>query len=344
VFSPSGLMYVFVNAVAALITLVATETIGFQFGLPDTAPAVSLYVVQVVTAGLGSAALMRTSFTLAHDHGITVGPISLLHGMLKVVDAAMARKRALSRLSGSELEGLSFARDHAALAQLACHALPRFDLAEAQRLGELAADLRARNDLTDADKLDCFGLELSWLVGERALAKAAARLRSRPDPAEEPRAPSETDRLHASPDAHDAHDAHDGHDGHEQPPPLPGPPEWWRAEEHRSAAESSPGSAGPPAPAPDSPPQVETRRAPLPVGQPRSRGALARETRPAASLGRPGPAEEAGGGAGKTEGTHAPGSVLETRADMRRPVAAAEPRPAGSPPARRSLRRSRTAS
>jgi hypothetical protein len=301
VLSPSGLMYVFVNAVAALITLVATEATGFQFGLPDTAPAVSLYVVQVVTAGLGSAALMRTSFTLAHDRGITVGPISLLHGMLKVVDAAMARKRALSRLSGSELEGLSFARDHAALVQLACYALPRFDLAEAQRLGELAADLRARNDLTDADKLDCFGLELSWLVGERALAKAAARLRSRPDPAAEPREPSETDRLHASPDAHDTQD---GHDGHERTPPLPGP-------------------AGPPAPAPDSPPpvppQVETRRAPLPVGQPRARGALARETRPAASLGRPGPVEEAGGGAGKTEGTHAPG-------------------PAGSPSARRSLR------
>jgi hypothetical protein len=353
--SPSGLMYIFVNAVAALITLVAAETAGFQFGLPDTAPAVSLYVVQVVTAGLGSAALMRTSFTLAQDRGITMGPISLLHGMLKVVDAAMARKRALSRLSGNELEGLSFARDHAALAQLACHALPRFDLAEAQRLGELAADLRARDDLTDADKLDCFGLELSWLVGECALAKAAARLRSRPDLAEEaPELPA-TDRRHEPQEAQEAPDAQQAH---EQPPPLPGPREWWRTEEPRPAEESSPAPARPPVAAPDSPPvqapaapaaasaaaPVEARRAPLPVGQQRARGALARETRLAASGGRPGPDDEAGGWPGKTDGTNASRSVLETRADLRRPAEAAEPRPAGSPLARRSLRRSRTAS
>jgi hypothetical protein len=185
VLSPSGLIYVFVNAAASVIALVVIETAGLRFGLPETVPALSLYVVQVMTAGLGSAALFRTSFTLAQDRGISMGPISLLHGVLKIVDGAMDRKRALSRLSGNELEGLSFARDHAALAELCCHALPRFDLAEAQRLGELAADLRARDDLTDADKLDCFGLELSWLVGERALGKAAARLRSRPEPDDE---------------------------------------------------------------------------------------------------------------------------------------------------------------
>jgi hypothetical protein len=92
----------------------------------------------------------------------------------------MDRKRALSRLSSNDLNGLSFARDHAALAELCSHALRRYELAEAQRLGELAADLRARDDLTDADKLDCFGLELSRLVGERALRKAAERLRDRP--------------------------------------------------------------------------------------------------------------------------------------------------------------------
>jgi hypothetical protein len=273
VLSPSGLMYVFVNAVAALIALVAIETAGFQFGLPDDAPLVSLYVVQVVTAGLGSAALLRTSFTLAQDRGISMGPISLLHGLLKIVDGAMARKRALSRLSGNELEDLSFARDHAALAQLACHALPRFDLAEAQRLGELAADLLARADLTDADKLDCFGLELSWLVGERALAKAADRLRARPEPGDdEPR------------------DAQ----------------EWWRAEEPRRPVEAPPAA--------------------MHAGRARARASLAKQTRP--------PAPEAA----------AERSVLETRADLRRPAAAAEPRPASSPAAGRALRRSHTAS
>ncbi|HEU5160399.1 MAG TPA: hypothetical protein VFU43_25600 [Streptosporangiaceae bacterium] len=335
VLSPSGLMYVFVNAVAALIALVAIDATGFQFGLPDSAPLVSLYVVQVVTAGLGSAALMRTSFTLAQDRGINTGPISLLHGVLKIVDAAMARKRALSRLSGNELEGLSFARDHAALAQLACHALPRFDLAEAQRLGELAADLLARDDLTDADKLDCFGLELSWLVGERALAKAAARLRTRPEPAGPPR-----EETRDEPDER----------------PLPGPREWWRTDDgHGPAAPPAESPAGTSAEPPAEPPAAvgpaaaapaPPRRSPLPAGPPRSRGALARETRLAARAGRPGPAEEAGepGSPAKTWGGP-DRSMLETRADIRRPPAeASEPRQASAAPVRRPLRRSRSAS
>jgi hypothetical protein len=200
VLSPSGLIYIFLNATASVAALVAVETFGFRFGLPETISPVSVHVVQVMTAALGSAALFRTSVTLAQDRGITMGPISLLHGILKIVDGAMNRKRSLSRLSGNELDGLSFARDHAALAELCCHALPRFDLAEAQRLGELAADLRACDDLTDADKLDCFGLELSRLVGERALGKAAVRLRDRPQAVDDPQGRQRADELRRSED------------------------------------------------------------------------------------------------------------------------------------------------
>jgi hypothetical protein len=186
VLSPSGLMYVLVNAAASVIALIAVETVGWRFGLPAFAPPASLYFVQVMAAGLGAAALFRMSFTLAQDRNISLGPIAVLHGMLKIVDGALERKRALSRLSHNDLAGLSFIRDHAALTELCCHALRRFELAEAQRLGELASDLRAREDLTDADKLDCFGLELTRLVGERALRKAADRLRDRPQTDDEP--------------------------------------------------------------------------------------------------------------------------------------------------------------
>ena len=186
VLSPSGLMYVLVNAAASVIALIAVETMGWRFGLPDFAPPASLYFVQVMAAALGAAALFRMSFTLAQDRNISLGPIAVLHGMLKIVDGALERKRALSRLSHNDLAGLSFDRDHAALTELCCHALQQYELAEAQRLGELANDLRRREDLTDADKLDCFGLELTRLVGERALRKAADRLRDRSDGEEPP--------------------------------------------------------------------------------------------------------------------------------------------------------------
>lgn len=182
---PSGLLYLLVNAAAALMALVAIEATGVNFGMPTGASPEGEYVIQVLAAGLGSGALFRTSFTLAQDRGAGLGPILLLRSMLNIVDSALERKRTLSRLSHNDLAGLSFAHDHAALAELCCHALQRFDLAEAQRLGELAADLWAREDLTDADKLDCFGLELCRLVGERTLRKAADRLRDRPRPGEE---------------------------------------------------------------------------------------------------------------------------------------------------------------
>jgi hypothetical protein len=186
VFSPSGLLYIAVNASASTAALIAAEAMGWGFALPDGAPPVGASVAQVMAAAVGAAAIFRSSFMIAQDKGVSIGPILLLSGLLKIVDAAMERKRALSRLSTNDLNGLSFANDHAALAELCSHAIRRYELSEAQRLGELAADLRARDDLTDADKLDCFGLELSRLVGERALRKAAERLRDRPELEEVP--------------------------------------------------------------------------------------------------------------------------------------------------------------
>jgi hypothetical protein len=176
--SPSGLLYVAVNATGSTLALITAEALGWTFVLPDGSPEIGAAVAQVLAASVGAAALLRSSFIISP--GVSIGPVLLLSGLLKIVDAAMERKRALSRLSGNDLHGLSFARDHAALVELCSHALRRYDLAEAQRLGELAADLRSRDDLADADKLDCFGLELSRLVGDRALRKAADRLRDRP--------------------------------------------------------------------------------------------------------------------------------------------------------------------
>jgi hypothetical protein len=186
VFSPSGLLYIAVNASASTAALIAAEAMGWGFALPEGAPAVGASVAQVMAAAVGAAAIFRSSFMIAQDKGVSIGPILLLSGLLKIVDAAMDRKRALGRLSTNDLAGLSFVNDHAALAELCSHAIRRYELAEAQRLGELAADLRARDDLTDADKLDCFGLELSRLVGEKALRKAAERLRDRPELEEAP--------------------------------------------------------------------------------------------------------------------------------------------------------------
>ncbi|TDD88853.1 hypothetical protein [Actinomadura rubrisoli] len=194
VLSPGGLLFVFVNTSASIVALITVTAAGWTFGLPATMPPTSLLVVRVIAAGLGSAAVLRMSFAPAQGKTVGTGPIALLNGILRIADGELERKRALSRLSHNDLSGLSFERDHAALAELCCHLMREFDLSEAQRLGGLAAELSHRDDLTDADKLDCWGLELTRLVGERALRQAARRLRDRPR--EETRAPApEDERL-----------------------------------------------------------------------------------------------------------------------------------------------------
>ncbi|MEV3923629.1 hypothetical protein [Actinomadura coerulea] len=196
--SPGGLLFVFVNASASTVALIAVTASGWTFGLPGTTPPASIVVVRVIAAGLGSAAVLRMSFAPAQGGGTGTGPVALLNGILRIADAELERKRALSRLSHDDLAGLSFERDHAALAELCCHLMREFDLAEAQRLGGLAAELSGRDDLTDADKLDCWGLELTRLVGERALRQAARRLRDRPR--DDARPAAEPDQRPAAPE------------------------------------------------------------------------------------------------------------------------------------------------
>ncbi len=195
--SPGGLLFVFVNASASIVALIAVTAAGWTFGLPPATPPASLMVVRVIAAGIGSAAILRMSFAPAHSKAAGTGPITLLNGILRLADGELERKRALSRLSHNDLSGLSFERDHAALAELCCHLMREFDLSEAQRLGGLAAELSHRDDLTDADKLDCWGLELTRLVGERALRQAARRLRDRPR--DEPR-PAVSEERAPAPD------------------------------------------------------------------------------------------------------------------------------------------------
>ncbi|MFI0480316.1 hypothetical protein [Actinomadura sp. 9N215] len=202
--SPGGLLFVFVNASASIVALIAVTASGWTFGLPATTPQESLTAVRVLAAGIGSAAVLRMSFAPAQSRAVGTGPVALLNGILRIADGELERKRALSRLSHNDLSGLSFERDHAALAELCCHLMREFDLAEAQRLGGLAAELSHRDDLTDLDKLDCWGLELTRLVGERALRQAARRLRDRPRDEPGPAAPDERPAAPAAEPEHAA--------------------------------------------------------------------------------------------------------------------------------------------
>jgi hypothetical protein len=176
-----GLMYVTVNGAAAVAALVIVRAFGWTFGLPRGASELQVQVIQVLVAGIGSAALFRSSlFTVRQgDQEIGIGPSALLTGLLGMVDRGVDRRRALQRLGRDDLAGLSFDSDYVALTELFTGALQNLDKADAQALGELAARLKAESDLSDSEKLDCFGLKLLTLVGPKALQAAAQHLRDR---------------------------------------------------------------------------------------------------------------------------------------------------------------------
>lgn len=179
--TPPGLAYVAINSAAATAALVIVEAFGWTFGLGPDESAVQVHTVQVLVAGLGSAALFRSSlFTVRQgDQEIGIGPSALLTSLLGQVDRGVDRRRALARLNRDDLAGLLFDRDHVELTELCVGALQNLDKADAQALGELAARLKAEPSLSDPAKLHLFALKLLTVAGSKAVQAAARRLRER---------------------------------------------------------------------------------------------------------------------------------------------------------------------
>ena len=83
--SPGGLLFIFVNASASIVALIAVTAAGWTFGLPPATPPASLMVVRVIAAGIGSAAILRMSFAPAHSKAAGTGPITLLKALFSTM-------------------------------------------------------------------------------------------------------------------------------------------------------------------------------------------------------------------------------------------------------------------
>ena len=176
--SPGAFVYVLVNAMASAVALYLIKAL---------APEITNQIYQVLLAGLGAMAFLRSSFFKAKvaDQDVAVGPAVILDTLLKFADAQVDRGRAVDRASriATIIGKLPIAH--------AGNDLPRLCFALMQNL---PADIRQRliDDITivvtDAKRSEQvkvmeIGLVLWNRVGIGTLAGAVQLIQSLPDPA-----------------------------------------------------------------------------------------------------------------------------------------------------------------
>lgn len=171
-----AVLYVLVNAVAAIGALYLILEFGWTFG----ANTETVTLTQVLTAGFGSAALFRSSLfnVTAGDQVIGIGPSAVLNVILAAADRAVDRQRALTRseLAAEIMADFSFARSADALAHAVSATMQNITAEEAKVIEQVISALRdpKRDSLPDPVKAYVFGMCLLTVTGPQVL-RAAAR-------------------------------------------------------------------------------------------------------------------------------------------------------------------------
>lgn len=169
-------LYLFINVAAALGALVLVRAFGWTFGAPGGA----VRVVQVLVAGLGSAALFRSALFTVRMGGedVPVGPSVLLTTLLGVADRSVDRRRANVRLKlvSKTMAGISFDKSRVALPTLCLASLQNVSQDDQRDLGR-AVDTLAAGGMTDAQKVYCLGLLLTNIAGPDVVVAAVRALR-----------------------------------------------------------------------------------------------------------------------------------------------------------------------
>jgi hypothetical protein len=177
--NPASVAYVGVNVLAASAALALLRVFGADLGADG---AEQTRTLQVLVAGFGAVALLRTSFFVVRVGGrdIGVGPATLLQVLLFATDRDVDRRRAEQRAAvvTDALRGLSY--------EEVGEALPTYCLTLMQNVPESEVtevhrqlDQVASSGMSSPLKLKAVGLVLMNVVGQRVLEAAAATARSR---------------------------------------------------------------------------------------------------------------------------------------------------------------------
>jgi hypothetical protein len=170
--SMSAAVYLTVNASAAAGALFFVRLLNWRFGASDDL----LPVIQVLVAGLGSAAVFRSSiFTVAAgDQNIAIGPNAILSVILTAADRGVDRQQALSRFRQAHLvmKDISFDEHAEEIGRVALATMQNVTPSEAEAFDHSITALRDPDQaarLSDEAKAWMLGLSLLGIVGAEVL-------------------------------------------------------------------------------------------------------------------------------------------------------------------------------
>lgn len=180
--SVPAIVYLVVNILASLAALFLIGTFHWHFGTTGS----STSVVQVLTAGFGSAALFRSSLfnITAGDQTIGIGPSTVLNVILNAADRAVDRERAAIRSARAAriMKTVDFERDADALLLYVAAAMQNLTEAEARIVQNRIDSLRAGRaaNLPNSLKSYVLGLEVMRFTGYRLLSEAVGKVSAEP--------------------------------------------------------------------------------------------------------------------------------------------------------------------
>jgi hypothetical protein len=175
----SALLYMGLNAAAAIGALALILLFDVQFGIDPTQKPNQLFWTRILVAGLGAMAFFRSSlFTVrVADQDIGVGPSSFLQVMLDASDRGVDRLRAESRASEvvQAMKDISFQKAYASLPTLCLELMQNVSV---QQQAVLAEDVEKLKKATfdENSKALVLGLKLMNVVGKGVLLGAVNSL------------------------------------------------------------------------------------------------------------------------------------------------------------------------
>ena len=174
-----SLLYLVLNAAAALAALGLMRAFDWNFGLADSATAIRPRITQVLVAGFGALAFFRSSLFLVRvaDQEVGVGPSTFLQVVLGAADRAVDRRRGKERAGVVRrvMSNVTFEKSHEALPTYCLALMQNLSDEDQQLLAEKVAALRDAS-MEDHSKALALGLAIIDAMGEDVLASAVESL------------------------------------------------------------------------------------------------------------------------------------------------------------------------